>query len=69
MFLRQLSGLAQGDYRMDDEDVQGSHPFGYCRDLDCWCHTDVDYHASVTSMSEASADEIALANTFFEVAA
>ena len=53
---------------MDDDNVQGFHPDGYCSDLDCWCHTDVDYHASVTGMSEASDEEIALANTFFGVA-
>ncbi len=56
---------------MDVDDVQGFHPDGYCGDLDCWCHTDVDYHDRLTRFdSEAEVGEgVTIANDFFGVAA
>lgn len=35
----------------------------YCGDLDCWCHTDVDYHDEVTH-PVATEEEIDLAYAY-----
>ncbi len=63
------SGQGTSTSVVDEEDVpetkSSEHPDGYCGVPGCWCHTDVDYHASYTGFHEASADEVACANTFF----
>jgi hypothetical protein len=39
----------------------------YCTDLNCPCHTDVDYHAQITAIPQYSDDEISSAFRYFGI--
>jgi len=52
----------------DEEEEEEVHTAEnpYCSELDCWCHTDVDYHAQVQH-PEVTEEEVEVSYSFFGI--
>ena len=58
----------QDDQASDGDDGVHTPAHPYCRNVLCWCHTDVDYHDQVTgSFADVTEEQVEEAYSFFGV--
>ena len=48
--------------------MSSGHSETYCDDLNCSCHTDVEYHSQVTGIPQHSSEDIRKAYSQFGIA-
>ncbi len=60
-------GFASGQMERDvDQLVPHTREYPYCDDLECWCHSNVGYHATVTRPFQATEAEAAAVLAWLE---